>query len=160
MGRHFVRPRSALQLRRSLPHGSRPEDGLLLAYYNILRASLGPTPKNRPGTHCLRMRVINTLNVGIPTFRYTFRVRPLRVTSRRITLWYVSVHYSERSEVYNRVEAGRNRTSGDSNWTFFAKRHVWYTKLSYRLTLAVRKTYLCSCLAPPSPLVATRGPHA
>ena len=30
MGRHFVRPRSALQLRRSLPHGSRPEDGLLL----------------------------------------------------------------------------------------------------------------------------------
>ena len=32
MGRHFVRPRSALQLRRSLPHGSRPEDGLLLVY--------------------------------------------------------------------------------------------------------------------------------
>ena len=56
--------------------------------------SLGPTPKNRPGTHCLRMRVINTLNVGIPTFRYTFRVRPLRVTSRRITLRCVSVHYA------------------------------------------------------------------
>ena len=57
-------------------------------------ASLGPTPKNRPGTHCLRMRIINTLNVGIPTFRYTCRVRPLRVTSRRITLRYVSVHYT------------------------------------------------------------------
>ena len=56
--------------------------------------SLGPTPKNRPGTHCLRMRVINTLNVGIPTFRYTFRVRPLRVTSLRITLRCVSVHYT------------------------------------------------------------------
>ena len=56
--------------------------------------SLGPTPKNRPGTHCTHMRVINTFNVGIPTFRYTFRVRPLRVTSHRITLRYVSVHYT------------------------------------------------------------------
>ena len=25
-------------------------------------ASLGPMPKNRPGTHCLHMRVINDLN--------------------------------------------------------------------------------------------------
>ena len=35
MGHHFVRPRSAVQLRRSLPHGSRPEDGLLLVYIII-----------------------------------------------------------------------------------------------------------------------------
>ena len=36
MGRHFVRPRSALQLRRSLAHGSRPEDGLLLVQWKLV----------------------------------------------------------------------------------------------------------------------------
>ena len=51
-----------------------------MAVNAVATVSLGPTPKNRPGTHCLCMRIINTFNVGIPTFCYTFRVRSSDVT--------------------------------------------------------------------------------
>ena len=81
MGRHFVRPRSALQLRRSLPHGSRPEDGLLLVYkkqpdliYSTSAAvlsTLHTVSDNDVGYHRSNMCVM--CSTSVPTlFQYFF----------------------------------------------------------------------------------------